>query len=176
MTRGSRRAAATIGAVLTLLSTRALAEPPAAANRARAGDFMAIQVATTDPDRLMADWQKPGAGIRLVTATTMMRNQPIVTFIVFGGCKPDAAGACNVTADFETIGPAGKTYDETRMAEVWVGHPAPPSQVLQLSVGALGLRIEDKDALGPYRVRATITDHVAGAVLHTEQVLTARAP
>ena len=46
---------------------------------------------------------------------------------------------------------------------------------LQLSSGGLGLAFEAKDPLGAYQVRATVTDHVSGLSLHTEQVLTAVA-
>jgi hypothetical protein len=98
-----------------------------------------------------------------------------VTFITFKGCRADAAGNCNVTADFNTVDPLGKSYGKTRTSEVWVGHPRPPDGFLQLSASAYGLVFEDKDPLGPYRVRAAITDHVAGITLHTEQVLTAVA-
>ncbi len=123
----------------------------------------------------MAAWNKPTAGVNVTTAHQIARNQPIVTFIVFEGCARDAAGACNVTADFETMDPSGKVYDLSRNVAIWVGHPPPPAGSLQLSEGALGLRIGDKDPLGAYRIRVTITDHVSGNVLHTEDSITATA-
>ncbi len=141
-------------------------------NTATSGDFAVMQIATTEPEKLMADWNEPTPGVSLVTTTQATRNQPIVTFIVFKGCRADAAGNCNVTVDYVTLGPDGKTYDNTKAAEVWVGHPPAPGLNLQLSASGYGLRIEDKDPLGTYRVSATITDHVAGATLHTEQSLT----
>lgn len=150
---------------------RAWSPPPGSV--ARSGDLQILQIATTDPEQLMRDWQVPTDGASLITSTSMARNTPIVTFLVFGGCKPDATGVCNLTVDFETIGPGGKVYDSTKGAEVWVGHPAPPPAMLQLSVAGYGLRIEDNDQLGAYHVRAVVTDHVAGVTVRTEQTLTA---
>jgi hypothetical protein len=144
-------------------------------NGATSGDFSVLQIATTDPDRLTADWLKPTAAVSLTTTTQTVRNQPIVTFIVFKGCRPDASGNCNVTVDYETLAPDGKRYDITKGAEVWVGHPPAPNLNLQLSVAGYGLKFEPKDPPGPYRVRASITDHVSSITLNTEQVLTVTA-
>ena len=142
---------------------------------ASSGDFGVMQIATTDSDKLVAEWLKPTPGVTVETSTQTPRNQPIVTFIVFKGCRADASGNCNVTVDYETLDPTGKSYDVTKAAEVWVGRPPAPDNNLQLSVSGLGLIIEDKDPLGAYLVRAAVTDHVAGITLRTEQTLTAVA-
>jgi len=141
-------------------------------NTATSGDFAVMQFATNEPERLMADWAKPGAGASLSMTTETPRNRPIVTFILFRGCRGDADGNCNVTVDYETIAPSGKRYDQTKGAEVWVGRRPPPGNALQLSASAYGMVFEDKDALGGYLVRATVTDHVSGVTVHTEQKLT----
>lgn len=139
---------------------------------AQSKGFAVLQVATTDPDQFMADWEKPGPGVRLVPQDKVGRGRPIVTFILFRGCRPAPAGGCNVTVDFVTTGPSGKIYDETKAAEVWVGKPPPPDRAIQLSVGGLGLAFEEKDPAGAYRVVALVTDHVAGITLKTEKSLT----
>ncbi len=136
------------------------------------GKFAAIQIATTDPDRLVADWQKPTASVALVTTTHAIVNQPIVTFIIFRGCRADASGNCDVTVDFETFGPDGKRYDSTRAVNVWVGHPATADLSFQLSETGYDISFEPEDPLGSYRIHARVTDHVSGIVLDTEQVLT----
>jgi hypothetical protein len=74
-------------------------------NASTAGDFPVVQLATTEPDKLMADWNKSTPGVSMVTNTQASRNQPIVTFIIFKGCRADAAGNCNVTVDYDTAGP-----------------------------------------------------------------------
>jgi hypothetical protein len=132
-------------------------------------------IATVDKDTLMSDWAKPTSGAYLTNDSQTVRNKPIFTFIIFKGCTADKSGNCNVTADYETTDPNGNLYDRTRAAKMWVGRPPPPNYDLELSVAGYGLRIEDKDPVGAYRVRATITDHVSGAVLHTEESLTVAA-
>lgn len=144
-----------------------------APNLAASDPFAVQQLATTDPDRLFANWNRPGAAVNVGATQTMKRNQAIVTVIIFTGCAPNASGFCNVTVDFETVSPSGAIYDRTVGAKVWVGRAPPRGRSLELSEGALGLRVEDKDPLGPYTVRAAITDHVAGKTLRTSQVLTA---
>ena len=146
---------------------------PKAANMAQSRGFAAMQIATDKPDQLMANWGKPGAVFDAGGTTKAVRNRPIVTFIVFRGCRADRLGHCNVVADFETTGPSGKLYDRSVGTKIWTGRPPPPGYDLELSEGGLGLRIENKDLLGSYRVRATVKDKIAGIVLHTEQVLTA---
>jgi len=146
-----------------------------APNMASSGDFAIMQVATTDAEKLISDWETPTAGANVATSERMARNQPIVTFIIFQGCKPDASGNCNVTVDYDTTGPSGKLYDHSASVPVWVGYPAAPQGRLQLSASGYGLRIEDTDPLGAYLVRATVTDHVANITLKTQAVLTAVA-
>ena len=123
----------------------------------------------------MSDWAKPTVGAYLENDSQTLRNKPIFTFVIFKGCSADTSGNCNVTADYETTDPSGKQYDHTRAADIWVGHPPAPNESFQLSVSGYGLRIEDKDPLGVYRVRATITDHVSGVVVRTEESLTVTA-
>ena len=164
-----------------LLSTVALArdagsmsgsDPGDHPRAAASGQFAVIQIATIDPDRLVADWQKPSASVALVTTTQAIVDQPIVTFIIFRGCRADATGNCNVTVDFETFGPDGKHYDLTRAVNVWVGHPPTADVSFQLSETGYNISFEARDPLGRYRVDATVTDHVAGIVLRTEEILT----
>ncbi len=142
---------------------------------AQTGDFGVWQVATVHPNEFMTAWNRPGAGVPLVASDKVARNQPVVTFIIFRGCRPDPRGACNVTADFTVVAPDGRVYNETKGADVWIGRPPPTGRNIELSAGALGLRIEDKDLLGAYVIKAAVTDHVAGVTLQTEKTITAQA-
>jgi hypothetical protein len=187
MLKRTRMVARTLAAIMAVVSVGLAAEARAQddtwqrdsstgktrPNAAVSGNFAVLQIATTDPGKLMADWLQPTPGVSVTTSTSTPRNKPIVTFIVFKGCSGDASGNCNVTVDYETLEPSGKSYNQTKAAEVWVGHPPAPGLALQLSVSGYGIVFEDKDPLGPYIVRAAITDHVAGVTLHTEQQLTA---
>ncbi len=140
---------------------------------ASSGDFAVLQIATLDDKALLAEWAKPTPGVSLQTASQMKRNQPIFTFINFKGCKPDRSGNCNVTADFDIFDPTGKSVGHAPAAKVLVGAPPAPNGDIMLSAASMGLSIDDGDPLGPYMVKATVTDHVAGITLHTEKTLTA---
>ena len=150
---------------------------PAAPDKALAssGGFAVQQIATLDSDGLIERWSQPTDGVFIESSSIVVRNQPIFTYIVFTGCKPDKAGACNVTAVFKMFDPKRKPWGSQPDTPIWVGLPAPAHGILQLSANALGMVVEDKDALGEYRVTADVTDHVAGITLHTAKVLTAVA-
>jgi hypothetical protein len=146
-------------------------------DRAESGGFAVLQIASDNAARFHAEWDKPGAGANLSTDSKTVRNVPIVTFLIFTGCKADAAGNCDVTADFHVIGPNDKAPEEyatARDAPVWKGK-APAPHIFLRSSAELGLEIEDKDPLGAYVVRAVVTDHNANITLKTEQTLTAVA-
>jgi hypothetical protein len=142
---------------------------------ASSGEFAIQQIATLDGEGLSQRWNQPSAGVVLASASTMLRNQPIFTFIVFTGCKPDQSGSCNVTAQSHMFDPSGKPWGSSLDAPVWVGLPPPAKDILQLSSQYLGMVVEDKDPLGPYRVETVVTDNVAHITLHTQQILTAVA-
>jgi hypothetical protein len=140
---------------------------------ASSGDFSVMQLATIDPEGLNAEWAKCTPGVHLNTNSQMKRNQPIVTFVAFKGCKADAKGNCQLVGSFDVLDPNGKSYTRQADAKIWVDHPPAPNLNIQMSEAALGLVIEDKDPLGPYKVMVTVVARVAGVTLHTEQVLTA---
>lgn len=140
-------------------------------NAAISGNFGVLQITTNDPERLVADWQKPTPGVSISGSTQTLRNQRLTTFLVFKGCRAGRSGNCNVTADFDVVDPKGQPCGQSKSAEIWVGHPPAPGNNLQLSVSGFGVSFDDSDPLGAYRVRATVTDHIAGITLQTEQVL-----
>ena len=142
ITRSSRLSLPLACAALCLLA----AAPTRAADakigqQASSGGLVVMQIATTDPDKLMASWGQEAEGVRIESANVMKRNQPIATFLMFSGCRPNSDGACNVTADFETRGPTGAVYDKHAGVKVWVDRQAPPAKSIGLSEGGLGLRI-----------------------------------
>lgn len=140
---------------------------------ARSGDFIAAQLSTTDPKALTDAWAQPTAGVELATQHETTRHQPIHIFVVFAGCKVDAAGKCHVSARFEIIDPEGNRYDRTDGVVLLDGVP-PPKGNFALGAASLGLRIEDGEALGTYTVRVATTDQVAGLTLNTSDTFTVK--
>jgi len=135
--------------------------------------FAVFQIATLDGEGFAARWNKQTAGVEIAKTAKVARNQPVFTFIIFTGCSPDQSGTCNVTADFKMFDPAGKSFGEQLGSPVWVGLPPPARNALQLSSQYLGMVVENKDGLGAYRIVATVTDHVSGISLTTEQTIIA---
>lgn len=141
-------------------------------NVASSGGFTAVQFANPDPEAVLAAWIKPGtAGVQIRTDDRGHRDQPIYTFVIFRGCRLDAAGNCTLTADFEVDDPAGKPYVQQKSVRSWVNKPPAPAPSFTLATGYMGLVVERKDMTGPYKVRMTLTDQVSGIVLHTEETL-----
>ncbi len=146
--------------------------PAVRPNVATSGAFTAVQFANPDPQAVLEAWTNPtAAGVQLKTDTRGRRDQPIYTFVIFRGCRTDAAGACTVTADFEVEDPTGKPYVQQKSVRSWVNKPPAPAPNFTLATGYMGLVVERKDVAGPYTVRMTLTDQVSGISLHTRQTL-----
>jgi hypothetical protein len=144
---------------------------PKAPYAAQSGDFAVLQIMTDQPEKLIDDWQRASEGVHVVAISRTARHKPIYNFIAFQGCQANDAGECDVTVDYDVRDPAGKQWAQ-HTGEVWVKRPAPGAGQLQLSLHALGLQMEAKDPLGVYLVRASITDHISGVTLATQQELT----
>lgn len=114
---------------------------PPRADQAASGSFAVMQVATTNPEALVAAWNVPGL-----------------------------AGDCLITAEFDGTGPNGAPSGVTTAVPVWRGpRPVQPAG-FQLGPTGFGLRFDGSDAPGAYRMRATITDQVARLTLRTDDV------
>ena len=139
---------------------------------ATSGGLTVVQFAYTDPQAVLQAWTNPGpTGVQLKTDSRGYRDKPIYTFVIFRGCRADAMGNCTLTADFDVEDPTGKPYVQQKSVRTWVGKPPAPAPNYTLATGYLGLVVEHKDMTGPYRVRMTLTDQIAGVTLHTEQTL-----
>lgn len=127
------------------------------------GPFGAMLQLTDKPDELFATWNQPGAGVPIGTTEYAKRGKPIVGVVIFSGCTPNAAGQCDSNAYFQVFKPDGSPYGAEEKSELWSGKPPPSKDELQLSVGAIGVRIEPKDPSGKYLVRARLVDNVSHA-------------
>ena len=161
-----------LGVSLVVLPAAADDAPAGRPNMASSGAFTAVQFANPDPQAVLEAWTNPTpAGVQLRTDDRGRRDQPIYTFVIFRGCRTDAAGNCTLTADFEVEDPTGKPYVQQKSVRTWVNKPPAPAPNYTLATGYMGLVVERKDMAGPYKVRMTLTDRVSGISLHTEQTL-----
>jgi hypothetical protein len=139
---------------------------------ASSGGFSSIQFTHTDPQAVLEAWAQPTPEAHIKSVARMKHGQAIYTFVVFRGCQTDAAGHCDLSADFEVFDPAGKPYVQQRGVRTWVDRPPSDPTGYTLGNGYMGLVVEAKDPPGPYRVRMALTDKVAGVTLHSEQTVT----
>jgi hypothetical protein len=136
--------------------------------RKTAGVFGAMLLVTPDADRFLEnvrnalerDEEPEVETIRLVR-----RGQSVSAIVVISRCAVDPAGNCDTVVDYRVLAPDGSEYARFAGAEVWSGKPGPPAGVLQPGVTNLDLGIEPGDALGEYRVEATVWDRVSGIQL-----------
>ena len=127
------------------------------------GHFGGMLELTDKPDELFAEWRKQGAGVPIHTVAAAKRGAPIVAVVIFSGCTPNSAGLCDSDATFQVFKPDGSAYGGEEKAELWTGKAPPAQGELQLSVGAMGVRIEPQDPNGMYSVRVRIVDNVSHA-------------
>lgn len=126
------------------------------------GPYGAMLFLTDKPDELFAAWGKPGAGVPVSTTEIAKRGEAIVGVVFFSGCTANGAGVCDTEASFQVFKPDGSAYGPEEKTELWT-RPPPSEGQLQLSIGAIGVRIEPEDPTGSYLVRARLRDRVSHA-------------
>jgi hypothetical protein len=89
------------------------------------------------------------------------RGDTVMAFVIFFGCLEGQDGRCNVVVEYTIHDPEGSLYGRHSSA-LWVGKPSPSNGRLQLSEGNLGLKVEEDDPLGAYKITANISDRVSG--------------
>jgi hypothetical protein len=141
-----------------------------------AGDFGAMLLLTTEPDRFLKSWHRPEEEISLRSAVSVRRGAPIVAFVIFRGCQADASGLCQSSVDFRVLKPDGSEYLSFENRDLWRAKPAPPEGAVQVSAEHLGVVIEPADPLGPYEVQVVVRDEVANVSLKLSRTFDAVAP
>jgi hypothetical protein len=109
-----------------------------------------------DPRAFIEEWKKPETP-QITIITEVKRGVLIGAFVLFGGCKPNAQGVCNSEVDYTVYTPDGGIYAEQKQQPLW-NEEAPRPGIIQLSKAILGIRIEDQDPAGEYKVKARVSD------------------
>lgn len=144
----------------------------AAGPSAQQGGFGAMLLMTADAATFRRAWAGPQPP-KLNATTNATRGRPVYAMVIFSGCRAAADGKCRVTAQFSVTKPDGRPYRPSAETKLWGGPPA-PARRMQLAESSVGLKLEPKDPPGAYRVRALVTDHVAGISVPVEQAVTAK--
>jgi hypothetical protein len=111
---------------------------------------------------------------KLETTNICLRNQPIFAVFLFVNPGIDSNSQANVTADVTIISPDGEIYGEFQDMEVWQREYAFAENMIQLSVGNLGIMIDNEDQLGVYTVKAIIKDKIKNINLELKTEFTAQ--
>lgn len=122
------------------------------------GRLRAKILVTPDLDGFWKAWEGPTPP-NIVTTGTIRQAKPVFAIIVFGGCTPGAAGRCKLSVTFGMTAPDGKPYSKDVTASAYEG-PGGEENLLA-SAATFGFRLEPKDKLGEYRMKATLTDEIA---------------
>lgn len=156
------------------LAAQGTPPPPERDNiEAAAGELRVIHLWSTEPEAFMAAWAGPTPP-NLPTSKTMERNEPIQQFVLYANCTRNAAGECHVTARVLISAPDGSPYGDPLAFDVVKGPDTVPPGNIGMAQGGIGMRVEDGEQLGRYRVELVATDHHAGvtatSVVHLEAV------
>lgn len=149
--------------------------PDDATWRKTAGVFDVMLLVTPDAGRFFATLRSAverGEEPEVATTVRVHRGESVAGVIVISRCSVDRSGNCDTIVDYRVLAPDGSVYAEFSGADVWSGKPSPPAGVLQPGVTNLELEIEPGDALGEYRVEATVWDRVSRIQLSVWSPLT----
>jgi hypothetical protein len=138
------------------------------------GQLISWLVFVANDRKLSEAWLVPGESVNIDEIESVDINSPISGFVVFGGCKGDDSGNCNVQMRYRVLAPDGSTYAQSPTMEVWVNKPQPPNRSLQLSVDYLKVVVEPHEQDGTYTVQVQINDVNAGKNLFLERAFHAR--
>ena len=126
-------------------------------------------IVTSKGKELFDRWQRPSVDPFSVEPVGIARRGQFISAVVlFKGCKPDAAGMCNLSMDITAYAPDGSRYGAFPGAELWQGKPGPDKGFTQLGRDYMGLVIEPNDPAGTYRVTVVARDQNANTTVSGE--------
>ena len=129
-------------------------------------------IVTPDLDAFWKAWAGPTPP-NIITTSTIRQAKPVFAIILFGGCTPSADGRCKLSVTFQMTSPNGSSYGEAVTAAAFEGSAG--GEFLQASSASFGFRLEPKDRLGRYQMKAILTDEIARiSVTVTEIVIAER--
>lgn len=129
---------------------------PDTPDRKSVNGFGAHLLIVENPRAFIEEWQKPETP-KINPVSEVKRGVVIGAFVLFAACKPDPQGLCNSEVDYTVYKPDGSIYAERKDQPLWK-EAAPPGTNIQLSNAILGIRMQQNDPVGDYKVKARVTD------------------
>ena len=115
----------------------------------------AVVAITTLPD---ADVSKVAPGAEIDHDSEVARTERVRVVVSIQGCQPNAAGACEATADVVAHRPDGSVHSEMKNIALSTGR------------GLATLSLKPDDVTGVYTVEATVRDPNARRVAKAERL------
>lgn len=127
------------------------------------GNFGVQLALTADDKQFRQTWNSTKGTPKLSSADSVRPGASIAAMLIFHGCAPNAAGACDVFAEFIVEGPDG-TKTPAGGGPVWSAAPL-QAGLLQLGHASLKMGFDGNDPVGNYRVIANVKDKNSGRTL-----------
>ena len=123
-------------------------------------------IVVENPRAFIEEWLKPETP-HIKPATDVKHRATLGTFVLFGGCKPDAQGVCNAEVDYTIYKPDGTVLAELKAQPLW-DEQAPPAPNIQLGKAILAFGLGDDEPDGEYKVKAKVSDRNANISFELE--------
>jgi hypothetical protein len=131
-------------------------------NMRSAGDFGVQLILTPSEKEFVQTWNTSSSPPKLRVANSVRRGSSVSAILIFQGCTPNASGKFDVVTEFALVAPDG-----TRTP--WGGGPVctaePVRGKLQLGNASMTVNFDATDAVGMYKLLATVKDKVSGTTL-----------
>ena len=139
--------------------------------RKTADGLGAMLLVSGDYNAFIKEWTgaEVGQAPSLNPVSELKRGDEATILIFFSGCAK-AGGQCDLSADFKVIAPDGSTYGEFKDRKAWEGKIDKEGTVI-LSHAMTRMNIEPHDALGEYKVLATLRRPSTGTSIELRQTL-----
>ena len=150
-------------------------QPPLQKQEAVDGAFKVLVLPVQDLEQFDREWKVTTEGAHITSNDRLVRSKPTFIVVLFGGCERNAEGKCRIEVRPELRTPDGRFYDgmdgtkPSPAADVSVSRP----DSFFVAPQVVGIEIEPGEALGPYRLKVTVSDLIAKRTAVTEQTLTA---
>jgi hypothetical protein len=137
------------------------------------GAFCSELLLISDPE-FFEKWDQPSHVFDFHSVDRVERGNSFVAIVAFANPSLDPDGNPILTLDMRIIKPDGALKGGIQGERAWEG-PSFPDDLrdrLELTTKYLRYRVEDDDALGLYRVEATLTDTLSNTSLSMTRTIT----
>ena len=127
------------------------------------GDFAVQVVLTPDDKQFRQIWSVTKGTPKLSSTNAVRVGSSVAAVLIFHGCSPNTAGACDVASEFILVGPDGAKIPAGG-GPVWSSVPL-QGGLLQLGLTSINIGFDKNDPVGNYKVIVNVKDKISGHTL-----------